>query len=106
MSLSLDLGTVPPGLEIKTMGPILTDGGGAVQSVRCLSDEIYDPPSSVHLGVYEITYEDFAAAVEYFLCNDAIWSRPRTVRIDPRLKLIRRIQQGRVDERGHFRLSA
>jgi hypothetical protein len=50
MSLSLDLGTKPAGLEVKTFG--------------------FGPMgNTVYLGDYEISLEDFLIAAEYVLTN-------------------------------------
>ena len=64
MSLSLDLGTKPDGLEIKTYG---FDGMRNV----------------VHIGSYEISIIDFLYAAHYVLTNTAL--EPN----DPRLQFVK-----------------
>lgn len=64
MSLFLDLGTNPAGLQVKTFG--------------------FGPMgSTVHLGDYEISLEDFLIAAEYVLVNTDL--EPN----DPRLQFVK-----------------
>jgi hypothetical protein len=64
MSLILEMGTKPAGLEIKTYGLGLK-------------------PNTVHLGDYEISIEDFLVCAEYVLTNTDI--QPN----DPRLQFVK-----------------
>ena len=77
MSLSLDQGTKPAGLEIRTC-----DFG----SLR----------NTVYLGNYEISLRDFLVAVAYVLTNTDL--EPN----DPRLQFVRYVQSmGEVDGYNH-----
>lgn len=64
MSLILNMGTKPEGLEIKTYGTITGDN------------------NAVHFGDYEISLEDFLCAANYVLTNTDL--EPD----DPRLRFI------------------
>ena len=70
MTLSLDLGTKPPGLVVKTYG---------LDSLRNI----------VNLGDYEISLLDFLLAAEYVLTNTAL--EPN----DPRLQFVKCVQSMR-----------
>ena len=67
MSLSLDLGTKPAGLEVKTFG-------------------FGSMGNTVHLGDYEISLEDFLVTAEYVLTNTDL--EPN----DPRLQFVKCVQ--------------
>ncbi len=79
MSMSLDLGTKPAGLEVKTYTHTLGSLG-----------------KSVHLGAYEISLEDFLVAAGYVLTNTDLAPN------DPRLQFVKYVQSMRVVE-GHNR---
>lgn len=66
MSLILGMGTRPAGLEVKTFG--------------------FGPTNTVHLGKYEISFEDFLVAAEYVLTNTDL--EPN----DPRLQFVKCVQ--------------
>jgi len=74
MSLSLDRGTVPKGLIIKTWGP-----GNDV----------------VFLGDYEISMEDFLVAAYYVLTNTNLKDK------DPRLQFVECVRSMR-ETKGYF----
>jgi len=68
MSLSLDLGTKPEGLEIKTHGNIF-------------------PDDVVYLGDYDISIEDFLVCAYYVLTNTDLYDG------DPRTKFVNCIKK-------------
>lgn len=76
MSLSLDLGTKPKGLEIKTLGNLLG----------------LDPLHVVHLGEYEISMKDFLCAADYVLTNTDLEVD------DPRLQFVRCVKSMKIVE--------
>ena len=67
MSLSLDLGTKPTWLEVKTFG-------------------FGSMGNTVHLGDYEISLEDFLIAAKYVLTNTDLELN------DPRIQFVKCIQ--------------
>ena len=67
MSLILEMGTQPAGLEVKTFG-------------------FGSMGNTVHLGDYEISLEDFLVAAEYVLTNTDL--EPN----DPRLQFVKCVQ--------------
>jgi len=73
MSLRLDLGTKPEGLEIKTHGNIL-------------------PEDIVYLGNYDISIEDFLVCAYYVLTNTELYEN------DPREKFVRCIKKMHIVE--------
>ncbi|MEK7555141.1 MAG: hypothetical protein AAB518_04125 [Patescibacteria group bacterium] len=73
MSLTLDIGTKPAGLEVKTFGFIAGS-------------------HPVLLGDYEISIEDFLIAANYVLTNTDLDSN------DPRLQFVKCIQSMREVE--------
>ena len=67
MSLILELGTKPAGLEVKTFG-------------------FGSMGNTVHLGDYEISLEDFLVTAKYVLTNTDLESN------DPRLQFVKCVQ--------------
>lgn len=80
MSLSLDRGTKPAGLKIKTHGP------GPLSETDQKIDVVY-------LGDYEISLKDFLFAADYVLTNADLMPN------DPRLVFVKHVQSMRVVER-------
>ena len=70
MSLRLDMGTKPAGLEVKTYG---------FGSMR----------QTVYLGNYEISIEDFLVVAEYVLTNTDLYPN------DPRVQFVTCVQSMR-----------
>jgi hypothetical protein len=79
MSLSLDRGTKPVGLRIKTYGL------GPLEKLGQKVDVVY-------LGDYEISLKDFLFAADYVLTNTDL--RPN----DPRLTFVEHVQSMKVVE--------
>ncbi len=79
MSLALNLGTKPEGLEIKTWGDMLGP----------------DPLQTIHLGEYEISMVDFLYAAAYVLTNTNLEKN------DPRLQFVEYIRAMKVIEGYH-----
>ncbi|MFH1170672.1 MAG: hypothetical protein V1704_03900 [Candidatus Vogelbacteria bacterium] len=75
MSLCLNMGTRPAGLEVKTYG-------------------FGSMGNTVHLGDYEISLEDFLIATQYVLTNTDL------VPNDPRLQFVKCVQS-MEEVRGH-----
>ncbi len=74
MSLSLDLGTKPEGLEVKTFGQTIGP----------------DPLQMVYIGDYKISMKDFLCAAEYVLTNTDL--EPD----DPRLQFLKCVRSMKI----------